>query len=122
VRRSSGRAAVLLTVALSVTALALSQVDAVRGLLRTSGDLHVWYHLALYAVFGLLLMRISPRWPTRLRWLALVLAVAVVLEYGERLRYRTDMEWYDVGTDAVGIAVGAAAGWLLARWTQKRSQ
>jgi hypothetical protein len=41
------------------------------------------------------------------------------MEVGEAIRYQFALEWVDVRTDAVGVAVGGVAGWLLTRRAAK---
>ena len=107
--------ALVLGLALSGVAVALSQVAASRGWLHSSGSLHVWYHLTLFAGFGGLILCASARPATRMCWLAAAVLLGLGMEYGEAVRYHGTLEWADVGNDAVGVVWGAAAGWLLAR-------
>ncbi len=98
---------------LSVIALVLSQIAKARGWLHSRGALHVWYHLGLFAAFGLLATRTSLRPWMRLCWLGAAVLFGLGMEYGEAVRYHSTVEWIDVGTDAAGVAAGAIVGWLL---------
>jgi len=93
----------------------LSLVADSRVWLHSTGGLHVWYHLGLFAVLALLAVRISDRSSTRFVWLAVFLLLGPGMEYGEALRFHGAMEWNDVATDAVGVALGGLVGWLLSR-------
>lgn len=58
-----------------------------------------------------------------LRWLpAVVVAVGfgLILEVAQRLTGYRSFEWADLAADAVGAAIGAALGWLVARWSTAR--
>jgi len=108
----AGRAVVMLTIALGAAALAVSQLNVARGLLNAQSHLHVWYHLGFFAALGLLAIFSSSRPSVRIGLLLFAVLIGVAIEYGEVLRYHTDMEWYDVRTDATGIAIGAIFAWL----------
>jgi hypothetical protein len=105
--------AIVLAVALSCTALLLSLVADSRVWLHSSGGLHIWYHFGLFAVLALLAIYISKRTSTRLFWLATFLLLGAVMEYAEALRFHGYVEWNDIATDAIGVALGGLAGWLL---------
>jgi hypothetical protein len=97
----------------------LSLVANSRVWLHSSGELHIWYHLAFFAVLALLATRISTRTSTRFVWLIAFLLLGPGMEYGEALRFHGYMEWNDVATDTVGVALGGLVGWLLSRAYEK---
>ncbi len=111
--------AILLAIVLSCTAVLLSLVANSRVWLHSSGGLHVWYHLGLFAVLALLAVHISGRTSTRLVWLAVFLLLGPGMEYAEAFRFHGWMEWNDVATDAAGVALGGIAGWLFTRRAAK---
>jgi hypothetical protein len=110
--------AVVLALALSCAAVLLSLVADSRVWLHSSGELHVWYHFGMFAVLALLSVCISKRTSTRLVWLFAFLLLGPSMEYGEALRFHGYVEWNDVATDALGVALGGLAGWLL--WKRPR--
>ncbi len=115
VRPISGRAAAIYGVLLFCAAAALSQVGPVRTWLHSTGPLHAWYHVALFAALGALAVRVSMRPLPRLGWLAAAMLVGLAMEYGECFRDGYPLEWVDVWTDCGGVLLGGAVGWLLTR-------
>jgi hypothetical protein len=83
--------------------------------LHTTGELHVWYHLALFAVLGLLAMRSSAKLSLRFALLAAACLLGLSLEYMEAVHYHNPIELYDVRTDICGVAIGAVLGWMTSR-------
>ncbi len=104
---------------LAAVAVVLSQVASSRYWFHETGRLHDWYHLALFAVLGLLAMLASPLRSMRACWLIVAVMLGFAIECGEALRYGGLMEWRDVWTDVGGIALGALVG-LLVRWVMSR--
>jgi glycopeptide antibiotics resistance protein len=86
-----------------------------RAWLHSGGRLHAWYHVALFLILGLLAMRASPRLSMRLCWLIVAVMLGFAMECAEAICYGSLMEWTDVWTDALGVVLGAAMGWLLSR-------
>ncbi len=113
----------MLGIGLAAAALGLSQVTDSRLWLHSTGRLHDWYHLALFAVLGLLAMLASPLRSMRLCWLIVALMLGFAIECGEAIRYGGLMEWVDVRTDIGGVALGAFAGalvgWAVSRGAQR---
>ncbi len=97
----------------------LSQSSDSKTWLRSSGGLHVWYHLALFAALGALAIYASKRASTRVGWLIAAVLFGFAMEAGEAVRYQFALEWPDVRTDALGVAIGGLAGWLFARRSAK---
>ncbi len=102
-------------VVLAAVAVVLSQVADSRHWLHETGRLHDWYHLALFAVLGLLAMLVSPLRSVRMSCVLSALMLGFAIELGEALRYGGLLEWADVLTDAGGVCAGAVMGWLLTR-------
>ncbi len=100
-------------VALSCIAVFLSLVANSRVWFHSSGRLHIWYHVGLFALLGLLTMCISRRSSTRLVWLAVFILLGGCMEFGEAVRFHGSMEWNDVLSDTVGVVLGALAGLLI---------
>jgi len=88
--------------------------------LHSEGVLHVWYHLALFGVLGLLAIFSSERLSVRIALLITAALLGVGMEYIETLRYSIDLEVNDICTDACGIAIGALLGWLLSFRSRKQ--
>ena len=86
-----------------------------RSILHTEGPLHPWYHLALFAILGLLAFRSSPKPAVRVALLFCLVMLALGIESMESLRYDIPLESYDVRTDSYGVAIGAIIGWMLSR-------
>lgn len=105
----------LLALALSIVTVLLSQISDSRVWLRSTGGLHVWYHLALFGVFGVLAIYASRRTSVRVTWLLAVVLFGFAMECGEAIRYQFALEWTDVRTDALGVAIGGVAAWLFSR-------
>ncbi len=103
------------SLALCIVTVLLSQSIAPRVWLRSSGGLHIWYHLALFGVFGVLAICASRRASVRISWLIVAVLFGLAMEYGEAVRYQFELEWADVRTDALGVLLGGVAGWLLTR-------
>jgi hypothetical protein len=108
-----------LALALVIVTILLSQISNSRGWLRSMGGLHIWYHLALFGVFGVLAIYASSRTSVRVGWIVAAVLFGLAMEYGEAIRYQFALEWPDVRTDAVGVAIGGLAGWLLTRRAAK---
>jgi len=100
-------------------AVLLSQIPDSRVWLHSSGVLHVWFHLGLFVVLSLLATRISDRTSVRLTWLAALLLLGLGMEFAEAYNFSGIMEWADVRSDAIGVALGGLAGWLLS-WSMRR--
>ncbi len=102
----------------------LSQISDSRVWLHSEGGLHVWYHLALFGVFGVLAIYASKRTSARFTWLVAAALFGLVMEYGEAIRYQFALEWTDVRTDALGVAIGGLAAWLFsaARGRRRRAR
>jgi hypothetical protein len=107
---------------LAAVALVLSQVTNSRLWLHSTGRLHDWYHLVPFAALGLLAMLASPLRSARVSWVLFALMLGFAMELGEALRYGGLLEWGDVGMDAVGVAVGAVAGWVASRLLSPREE
>jgi hypothetical protein len=105
----------LLALVLGIVTVLLSQISDSRVWLRSQGGLHVWYHLALFGLFGVLAICASRRATVRVGWLLAAALFGLAMEYGEATRYLFALEWIDVRTDALGVALGGLAGWLLTR-------
>jgi hypothetical protein len=104
--------AVVLTVVLGMAAVGVSQMNFVRARLDRESHLHAWVHLGFFAAFGILSVLASPRPSARVLLLVFAVLIGVAIEYGEVLRYHSDMEWTDVRTDMAGLALGAVFAWL----------
>jgi hypothetical protein len=102
-------------IVLAAVAVVLSQVASSRHWFHETGRYHDWYHLALFAVLGLLATLASPLRSMRVCWLIVAAMLGFAIECGEALRYGGLMEWRDVRTDIGGIAVGALVGWMASR-------
>lgn len=102
-------AALWLTLILSVSLTPI----AVKASLHTMGPLHGILHFGAFLVAALL-MTLGPfTWPFRLMRGLMAMTFAVTTEYLEAAVYGNQMEWRDVRTDALGIAAGLAAAFLL---------
>jgi len=111
----SGRTAQRLGIALTFAAILLSLSTRGRLMLHTMGPLHAWYHLALFAILGLLAMRSSTKLWVRFAWVAAAILLGLGIEYMEAVRYHIQIEIYDVRTDTSGVALGGFIGWLFSR-------
>jgi len=105
---------------LACLAFGLSTVAQSRVWLHSSGRLHVWYHLALFALLGLLAMRSSHHRQKRCLLLVACFLVGLGTEVMESMHFHTDFEWNDVATDALGTAWGGVVGWVVSRWARER--
>ncbi len=99
--------------AVGVVALLTSLVSGPRAWLHSNGRLHVWYHLGLFFLLGLLAMHRSLRPSLRLCWVIAAVMLGFAIECGEAIRYDGLLEWVDVRTDTLGVLIGAAVGWLV---------
>jgi hypothetical protein len=109
----------LLAFALSIVTVLLSQSSNSKVWLRSEGGLHVWYHLALFGTFGVLAIYASKRTSVRAALLLAIMLFGFAMECGEAVRYQFALEWTDVRTDALGVAIGGVAAWLLTRHAGK---
>ena len=114
-RWASGRISQALAIVLACAAITLSINGRSRAWLHTTHGLHVWYHVVLFAVLGVLCMCSSRR--TSGRWLGFIAALLLGfgIEWSQAVGNHVGIEWADVRSDVCGIACGALVGWLLSR-------
>ncbi len=105
----------MLVIVLACTAFLLSLYAPDRAWLHSKGRLHLWYHLVLFAMLGVLAMRASVQRSERYALLIVAVLVGVGIELVEASRFVTPLEWKDIGTDICGVILGGIAGWLLRR-------
>ena len=110
-----------LAIPLAGAALALSLIGRSRGWLHTTGGLHVWYHVVLFAVLGGLSVCASTNPSKRAEWIVWMLVVGFGIEASQAIINQTTIEWADVGSDMCGIVVGGVVGWVaMSRGRQRR--
>jgi len=109
----SSRTALRLALTVTFCALLLSFSTRGKMMLHTMGPLHPWYHLALFGFLGFLAMRSSQKASVRIALLIAAALLGLSIESIEALRYANHLEWYDVRTDTLGVAIGALLGWLV---------
>jgi VanZ family protein len=102
-----------LAIALGAAALGLSLIGRSRTLLHTTGSLHIWYHVVLFTVLGLLSLCASSSTSKRAEWVAWMVVLGFGIEASQAILNHTTMEWADVWSDAAGLVLGGVAGWLL---------
>jgi hypothetical protein len=95
-------------------ALSLLPLSA-KNTLHTTGNLHPWFHLALFFTLGALALVSADSWRRRLLLLAGAVLLGLSIEYTEKVRFHLVLEVYDIVTDTCGVALGAVTGWLLVR-------
>ena len=115
----SGRSAQRLIIGITCAAILFSLSTRGKLMLHTMGPMHVWYHLALFILLGILAMRSSTKPGIRAGLLICLLMLGLSIESIEALRYHIPLEWYDVRTDTSGVAIGAILGWLLSFRSQQ---
>ena len=115
----SHRTSLRLATAFTCCAILLSLSTRGRLMLHTMGALHIWYHLALFIILGVLAVRSSAKPAVRCCLLLCAALLGLGIESLEAFRYRIPLEWYDVRTDIAGVAIGAILGWLLSRRATK---
>jgi hypothetical protein len=111
----SQRTSLRLAIAITCAAILLSLSTRGRLMLHTEGPLHIWYHLALFILLGILAIRCSARPSVRLALLGAAALLGLSIEALEAFRYAIHIEWYDVRTDTTGVILGAILGWMLSR-------
>jgi len=114
-RLPSQRTSLRLAIAIICAAILLSLSTRGRLMLHTMGPLHLWYHLALFILLGILAMRSSAKPAVRVCLLLCLTMLGLGIESIEAFRYHIPLEWYDVRTDIGGIAIGGLIGWLLSK-------
>jgi hypothetical protein len=88
--------------------------------LGSGGRAHDLYHMLAFALPAYLAGRLNATLLHRLCWYALGAASGFALECFQRLFYGAPMEWRDVGSDALGVGVGALIAQFLAMTRPKR--
>ncbi len=109
----STRVARVLAIALGGVVTGLSFVGRSRAGLHTRGNLHLWYHMALFGLLGALAVLASNRISRRVLWLAAVVLLGLAMEFMQARDSQAAIEWGDVQTDCFGAALGCLAVWLL---------
>jgi len=102
----------MLAAVLGCVAFVLSLFGASKTWLHSNGMLHDWYHLGFFVVLGFLAARSSERPWMRCALLGTALLFGFGIEYVEAMRSQWPVEWNDVHTDALGVAVGGLVGWM----------
>ncbi len=94
--------------------VSLLPADAKRSI-RTTGGLHPWGHIVLFA---LLLLLCRPRHMPVILRATLLVCFGLCLEFTECAIYQSRFEWKDVRLDAFGVGVGTVIDRLkvLLRW------
>jgi hypothetical protein len=87
--------------------------------LHSTAGLHIWYHLALFAVLGALALLASNRFSWRVAGVAAALLFGFATELSETGGHLAGIEWGDVQMDCYGVAVGCFAVWLFTRTKPK---
>jgi hypothetical protein len=87
--------------------------------LHSTAGLHIWYHLALFAVLGALALRASSRLSWRIVGVAAALLFGFATELSETGGKLASIEWGDVQMDCYGVAFGCFAVWLFSRTKPK---
>ena len=108
----SGRsAAKFAAIALAGGAICLSVIGRSRIWLHTLGGLHVWYHVVLFALLGVLSVWGSSDSAKRAEWIVWMVVLGFGIEASQAVINHTTMEWGDVWSDVGGILIGGVAGW-----------
>ncbi len=74
--------------------------------LHTSGRLHSWGHLTVFAVVGYVAGRTSSSRKTRVLVFLGALIFVLGIEFGEHLVFHNPLEWKDVLVDGLGVVAG----------------
>ncbi|MDQ2901393.1 MAG: VanZ family protein [Acidobacteriota bacterium] len=88
-----------------VAALSLLPVS-LKDSLHTTGVLHWWGHLAIFAITAMLFRRMRARTLEQISRAVALFFFGVLLEFLQHAIYGNQFEWRDVGTDALGILLG----------------
>jgi glycopeptide antibiotics resistance protein len=102
-----------LAIGLAGAAICLSLIGRSRGWLHTTGSLHVWYHVVLFAVLGVLSMTVSNSPSKRAEWMVWMVVVGFAIESSQAIINHTTMEWADVWSDGCCIVLGGVVGWVI---------
>jgi VanZ family protein len=81
--------------------------------LGTAGRYHSCGHIVLFALPAFALSSAWKRTTAKLTVVASVAILAILLELAQTMLYGSAFEWYDLGTDTLGIVIGSVLSTLL---------